>query len=167
MGGIPDVTEKLKSKYYAYKYTETIYVEDPEITVSRFKDNLLNCADSIKSLGAIPVFCTITRCNINDYNNSLLQKGSTSILYHQDHYSDMQEVLNQVIDKINSIIKETNQSNHLSTPHCHSAITKRRGTKGGYRIYAWELLRDGVHGTEKTLQAWADSLSAAIKCNRR
>ena len=60
MGGNPDVTEKIKSKYYAYKYTETIYVEDPEVTVSRFKHNLLNCADSIQSLGAIPVFCTIT-----------------------------------------------------------------------------------------------------------
>ena len=78
---------------------------------------------------------------------------------------EMQENLEDAIDDINAFIKHYNRTNQVSTPHCHTAIIRRRGRKGGYKINDWKALHDGVHGTKATIQAWADSIGAAIRLN--
>ena len=167
LGGIPDISEKVESSTPLYHYRGIIYVEDCENTISRVQDEIRSCQSAILQQGAIPIFCTISKYNLETYNNSLLENNRTSFLYHSDHYSDMQTRLDHTIDKINDFIIRTNISNNMRTPCLHSAIMKRRGrAKHGYYIYAWHMLKDGLHATKELKELWANSIKVAFDKNR-
>ena len=80
MAGVPDITIKLKT--HRPRYAEVIYREELDETVSRVEREINSIATCVKHLGAIPVFCTITKCNIQKYNHSLLTKNKTSALHY-------------------------------------------------------------------------------------
>lgn len=168
MAGIPDITDKHISQSYNYQYTECTYTEDPQDTVARLKKEINNCKEKITKAGAIPIFCTITQISIINYNQHLLNQRKTSILYHKDHYAEMQRKLEPVINEINHFIDTTNHNSHMSTPFCHTAIRNRRGKKGKtYWKNIYTKLRDGVHGTPETRKLWAQAIEGAIRNNRR
>ena len=166
MGGIPDITIKLNSYINRKKYTECIYTETPEITTTRIKQEIENCSHKIIQAGAIPSFATITSCDIAKYNRSLLTKRKTFHLAHTSHYISMQSNLEQALREINKFILDTNQRNNMSTPFCHTAIRKRRGTGKGYYKFMYDNLYDGVHGTDEIKGKWADAIKGAIRNNR-
>ena len=130
MAGIPDITDKHTSQNRHYRYTECTYTEHSNDTITRLKNEIKHCKDTITAAGAIPIFCTITHVSIADYNNHLLKEGKTTILHHQAHYTDMQIKLEATINEINHYIDTTNHNINMSTPMCHSAIRHRRGKKG-------------------------------------
>ena len=167
LAGSNDITEKLVSDSNHYWYTEVICVVDKDLAVIGLKQSIDDCARTIKSNGATPVFCTITNTNIDLYNHSLLANNNTSVLHHSPYYSTMQINITSTIEEINRYIIEINKRNNVSTPHCHSAIRKKRGRGKGYRVYDWSLLKDGLHATPQTKDLWAESIRAAIKNNDR
>ena len=130
--------------------------------------NIINDgAKKILDKGAVPIFCTITSCDLEKYNNFLLSDGQTSYLKYQHKYAEMQTNLESAIKEINAYIVKLNQSNSCSTPYCHSQIHKRRGGKKNYFKWLYDRLWDGVHGTEDTKIGWAHIISTAIEHNRR
>ena len=163
VAGIPDLTEKLKSQNPSYRYTETIFVEEPEAAASRIKIEITNCQKIISNQGIKPIFCTIPKMKIETYNNSLLKKRKTSILLHSEYYSDMQLRLNQTIDLLNSFIIDCNCSSRVATPCLNTTIKKRRGS--GYYVYLWHLYTDGLHAGEPLKEKWAACLQQAFEKN--
>ena len=163
--GVPDITRLVKDK--SEHYRECVYDEDPEITKDRYASELRKCQQEIKACGALPIFCTIARVNLEKYNHHTLHKHYTSHLKLQDQYSDMQKNLNQAIDSINHIIYTLNKSNGVSTPFLHQDITHRRGKKHKYFITRWELLYDGLHPADPLLPIWANTLSKVISKNEQ
>ena len=165
MGGVCDVTERLESEDENYRYREIVFLEEPEACADKVCRDIDNLAREIKEKDAIPVFATVTKANIGKYNQSELEAGKTSILYHSDFYDDMQKNSEIAIDIINGYIKRLNKANNVSTPLCHNVLIRRRGRKGKYRINNWKTLRDGVHGTYKTRNNWAKALKHAMDLN--
>lgn len=170
--GIPDISElvqspKLSKPYYAY--AEAIYIETPELTIERYKKDLIESQKTILKHGALPIFATIPSYNIETYNNYLLtKKRKTKILYHQDHYSEMQENLELVIITINKFITELNKKVGASTPFLHDTIRENRGTRGSrYSVYNWSRLFDGLHAGPKLTIKWAKVISKCIDCNQK
>jgi hypothetical protein len=167
LAGIPDITEKYTSTNPHYLYTECIHTEDPQHTIDRLKNDITHTNETILSLGAIPIFCTITHCNISMYNNFLLKRHKTSVQHHTQFYQDMHTRISHIIDTVNNFITATNRNNNMSTPLLHSCIKKKRGrAKKGYYIYKWDNLYDGLHGNDTTREHWARSLHIAITKNR-
>ena len=168
LAGIPDITDKHTSQNRYYRYTECTYTENSNATIARLKKEIQTCKNQIIAAGAIPIFCTITHVSIAEYNKHLLNEGKTTILYHQDHYTEMQIQLEVTINEINHYIDTVNHSQNMSTPMCHSAIRHRRGKKGGrkYMKNIYRKLKDGVHGTKETRKLWAAAIEGAIRNNR-
>ena len=170
MAGLPDISTKLEDKDTDYK--ECVYRSHPDESLQHFKRELNHCTREFKKAGAIPIFCTVTHCNLQTYNTSLLDKNMTTYLKHQHEYATMQTPLNNAIDIINEEIPLHNRriTPQVATPFLHSAIRKRTG--GGkkrrsvrYRL-DWKGLKDGCHGTPETRATWAKSIKSAIKINR-
>ena len=170
MAGINDITERVESPEYhrSYKYREVIFVEDPHICANSLITNIRNCASEIKRHNATPVFATITKANLANYNNSQLSEGHTRYLHQSDSYPIMQDQLNIAVDIVNGFIKTINRDNKVSTPYCHNVLIQKRGRKGrSYHVNRWEVLRDGIHGTWETRCSWAKALGAAMDCNSK
>ena len=79
LGGSNDITEKITSTNPHYWYTEVIFVKEKDSVVSDVKKSIDECARTIKKAGGIPVFCTITDCNLQHYNDYCLGQGYTHI----------------------------------------------------------------------------------------
>ena len=165
MAGLPDITVLVKNKSQNYK--ECIYESDPQETINKVKDEIDHCTNLIKQAGAITIFCTVTHANLKQYNESLLSDNKTAFLKYTSLYANMQPSLNHTIDEINRHIAYTNKLQSVATPHCHSAIRKRSGNRGGRYILNWKGLRDGVHGTAATRMLWAKAISSSIRLNRK
>ena len=167
IGGVPDISELVKSESRSFRYREVIYVEKCEDTIERVKKNIMICQSSVVRNGAVPIFCTIPKYNLALYNNSLLQNQKTTCLLHSEHYQDMQERMDSTIDSVNDFIIRTNARNNVHTPCLHTSIKRRRGRAGhGYYVYLWHLLKDGLHAGDYLLTEWAKALKAAIRKNR-
>ena len=91
MGGVNDVTERVESEDYRYNYREVIFVQDPELCANQVCADIDALSDAIKEKGATPVFATVTKANISNYNDSELELGRTSTLFHSEFYEDMQK----------------------------------------------------------------------------
>ena len=167
LGGVPDITELAKSSSPDFWYRESIFVHDSAPTIDKVKAEIMSCQAHIIKQGAVPIFCTIAKFNLNIYNNSLLKDGKTSILYHSDHYDDMQIRIDEVIDSVNDFIIKINRDIHMKTPCVHTCIKERRGSSGhGYYTYNWGLFKDGLHARPRLYQNWAKSLKVAFRKNR-
>lgn len=125
IAGIPDLTEKLTSKNPRYRYTECIFVEEPEVAANRVKQEIVISKQSMCDYGVRPIFCTIPKMNIRIYNNSLLKKRKTLSLLHSDHYTDMQIRLNKTIDLLNSFIIQCNIDSRVCTPCLNTTVKTR------------------------------------------
>ena len=78
-----------------------------------------------------------------------------------------QSNLETALVSINKHICKVNQENNMSTPYCHTAIRKRKGKHPRYYYkHAYDLLWDGVHGTDTTRDKWAEAIQGAIRTNR-
>ena len=163
VGGACDVTERKQS----HRYKEYVLYDSAESVIERMKQDILSCHSKISSHGVLVIFATIPKFNLETYNNSLLQRNKTTALYHTEHYQEMQDRINNVLNEINNFICETNRKHRVSIPFLHTTIMKRRGNKKrAYYIYLWHLLYDGLHATDELKTLWAASLKAAIKKNR-
>lgn len=168
MGGIPDITQKISNYHHkSGKYTECIYTEPIQDTITRLTHAIDNTDSRIRQSGAVPCFCTITSCDIQKYNSHLLAQGKTYTLDHKENYPVMQTNLENALEAINKHIYTVNLKNKMSTPFCHTAIRKRQGKKPRYYYkHVYNLLRDGVHGTDATKDKWAEAIEGAIRNNR-
>ena len=144
--GIPDITTLAKDDY---GYRECIYLESPLETADRYLQDLEKCRNTILELGSLPIFATIPKCNLEIYNNHMLNDGSTSQLKYQDQYAKMQDNLNQAIDSINGRIYRLNKQTQVSTPFLHCSIMEHRGRKNKrYYVYKYDRYRDGLHAPD-------------------
>ena len=160
--GVPDISRLVKGP----NYRECIYDEEPSATAERYCNNLSSCQQSILRHGALPVFATIPKFNIEIYNNDQLSKGNTSVLHYEDQYKSMQANLVTAIDTINSHIYNINRSINVSTPFLHSTIIERRGRKNRrYNVHRWDKFTDGLHPSEHLRSCWADVLQRAMSLN--
>ena len=166
LAGSNDITTLAKD--YTHNYRECIYTGTIANTITDIKRDLAVCADTIRKKQATPIFCTITPFNIALYNQSLLEANSTYTLKHKHEYETWQKQIDEIVNKVNDHIIETNTLNSLATPMCHRCIIKHHGTKTrGYKRTNWKFLKDGLHGDKKFRKAWAQSISAAILINRK
>ena len=168
LGGVPDITEKVKSKSpSSYHYTEIIFAHESETVIEKVKTEIKSCQSHILKKGAVPVFCTISKFNLNIYNNSLLEDRKTSILLHSEFYDDMQTRIDIGVDAINDYIIKLNSAINMKTPCLHTSLKKRRGSSGhGYYVYDWGLYKDGLHANDRIRSDWAKSLKVAFCKNR-
>lgn len=169
MGGIPDITQKLKTQHPRNHptYTECIYTDPIPSTISKIKHEIDKCAKKILDKGAKPCFCTITSCDIAKYNRNLLQRRKTHTLHYTQQYTSMQTNLETALEDINKYILETNRKHNMSTPFCHTVIRKRKGkSPKHYYKHQYDLLWDGVHGNQETRDKWGRAIEGAIRNNR-
>ena len=168
--GINDVTDLLVSK--EVKYKECVMLFSAETIFEKVSILINDCRQAIIKRGAVPIFATIPKMNLADYNNHLLYKAKfykrTKFVVHSEFYPDMQTRLNQAIDKINNYICETNRKLEVSIPFLHTTIMKRCGSKKTkvYYKYLWDLLHDGLHAGDELNGKWAETLCIAIGKNR-
>ena len=85
--GIPDITTILKNKEEHYR--ECIYAEEPQTTIDRLTHELQQCKESLVRRGALPIFATIARVSLANYNNYFVTKNKTSYLKHSEDYTVM------------------------------------------------------------------------------
>ena len=89
--GVPDITEKIDfTNRRHFHYREIIYVSDPATTIKKLKTQFETTQSEILQHGAIPIFATILKFNLSIYNLYLRKTNRTSVLYHTDHYKEMQ-----------------------------------------------------------------------------
>ena len=160
LGGIPDIMQKLKDN----KYEEVIFTESEEHTISRITAEIDSISSKIKSVGAIPIFCTICTINIEKWNTARLHQIKTKQLKYTYQYNYMQQTLNSTIDTINKHIINTNKSNNMHTPLTHKTIKHAKGN--GKYTYKYNLLNDGVHANEEAKMDWAKTIIHAVSLNR-
>ena len=60
--GILDITSIQKNSREHYR--ECIYTENPDTTIDKIQNDLLECQKSLLERGALPIFCTIPNVNI-------------------------------------------------------------------------------------------------------
>ena len=163
--GVCDITEKIGKK--RDQYAECLFTKDSAHVIENIKNEIALCRSSVIRRGGLPIFATIPRLNLCIYNNSLLSKKYTKHLLHSDKYPEMQTQINEIIDKINIYICETNRNLEVSIPFLHTTIMKRSGKKGRthYR-YLWNLFEDGLHAGIELNKLWAESLTIAMGKNR-
>ena len=166
VAGLPDITTKLTKDFYLNgekcRYEEIIFTEDPTATIHRVQNIIRDAETKIKAVNAIPVFTTITPCNINRYNHHRLEKHFTSHLEYFQDYSHQQERLHTAIATINQIIHLVNSQNEVVTPKLAQLVTYKR--RGHWR-YRYGRLYDGTHATPKLNKKWAKILDKIIAKN--
>ena len=149
------------------KYRECTYTGNVTDTIENIKQNITECSDTIKSLNATPIFCTITPVNIKDYNQHMLRKRWTHTLIHEDKYPVWQSQIEEIIESVNTFIIHLNSSNSLTTPLCHKCIIRHHGKRRrGFKAISWNLLKDGIHGDDKIKKQWTICILNAIAKNR-
>ena len=159
MGGIPDITTRLKGK----DYDEVIFEGESHTVaasvIEKFKElkSLENAANKI-------VFCTITTVDLFKWNSVRVEQQKTKFLYHIHKYSDMQHNLNTCINEINRSLTEINSDSYLHTPFLHRFVTKNK--RNGRKHYQYQWLEDGVHPSRELVLKWIEQLETAIKVNQ-
>ena len=173
MAGIPDTTTLVKNMHNGKHYKETILAKSNDEIITHLKESFDNSAKSVREAGGKPIFCTITGMDISKYNKTLLMKGKTHTLLHQDQYTVWQNHIDTIIQITNAHIIELNREEKVATPHCHSAIRKHRGRSGkhsgkhsGHYITDYSMLYDGLHAGDKCKKLWAKAIMGAIKKNQ-
>ena len=68
--GIPNLTRLLKSS----NYRECIFDEEPSNSIDKYCRELKECQKSLLRRGALPIFATIARANLQIYNNHFIEK---------------------------------------------------------------------------------------------
>ena len=121
------MTEILKDRNQHYR--ECIYSEESQVTIDRFTTELQSCKDYLVRHGALPIFATVPRLSIANYNNFFVSHNTTSFLRYSAEYPAMQGKLNTTIDTINDFIYNLNKSTGVSTPFLHISIMEQRGSK--------------------------------------
>ena len=167
--GVPDITEKIDSTNRRhYNYREIIYVSDPARTIEKLKTQFETTQSEILQHGVIPIFATIPKFNLSIYNLYLRKTNRTSVLYHTDHYKEMQNITNTIINELNGHLSKLNKKVKMSTPFLHDTITEYRGHKQEcYLIYRWDLLRNGLHASDVLADKWASVLQNCFRLNRQ
>ena len=162
--GIPDITRLVKD--YREGHRECIYDEDPAVTAERYYAELQDCQNAIKCRGALPIFVTIPKTNLDKYNHYCLEHNKTSVLKFTDQYPAMQIQLDEAINQINHHIYNLNKRVRVSTPFLHQSLTERRGPKSArYYVTKYDLLYDGLHAVKKMRKIWAGILTRTMAKN--
>ena len=148
-------------------YKEVIFSKNPDSVIDDIKNEIAFCRTKILQRGALPIFATIPKLNLELYNKFLVDDNRTSDLRYTHKYPEMQSQIDLVIDRVNVFICETNRKLEVSIPFLHTTIMKRRGSKGkAYYKYLWDLMYDGLHAGNDLKKLWGESLTVAIQKNR-
>ena len=166
LAGIPDATTLLKDDNPGQNYKEVILTKSEQELIDHLRLEIVTTSNRIRDAGGRPIFSTITNIDLTKYNTSLLKRGKTHALQHQDSYDTMQTQLDNIFTQTNNFIVNHNRHNNVATPHCHSAIRKHKGRSGaGYYFTDYQMLYDGIHGGDKAKSLWAKAIKGAIKKN--
>ena len=122
--GVPDITSLVKDRNENYR--ECIYNNEPSHTTDNYVMDLKECQREILKCGALPIFATITKINIRNYNMHSLDNNKTSCLKFSDKYQIMQSKLDQAINLINVEIHKLNKKIGVSSPFSSISLRKKR-----------------------------------------
>ena len=163
MAGICDLTTKISDQ--RNHYAEVTFTSTPESSIRNLKSEIIHLRDSILSVNATPVFCTICPQNIQIYNNNLLSKEKTLSLKHEKDYHHMQTNLHKAVELANIFINTINHELNLHTPILHRSILHFKG-KGKKTYFRYSKFTDGCHPNQELKQEWARLLIGAMAKNR-
>ena len=162
IAGLCDLTEKKEGGHRTYQ--EIIYTKTPEATQDQIRTKISNLNNKVISLGAMPVFCTITPSHLKTWNLHRRDIGATSHLLYEHKYDQMQVDLHKAVHLANDIVIERNEHNHVHTPHLHCHFEHRKSK--GKKYFQYKNMTDGCHPNMTIKEGWALSLGVTIEKNR-
>ena len=174
MGGIPDITTRLKGNGWGRNapYEEVVMDTDVPTTLDYVHAEIRSSEKRLKRMGAVPVFCTVTTMDLEAYNLHRMYKGKTSCLMYRHQYPRMQIELNEAILKVNDIIREVNVQNGVMTPDfarytmtAREVLSETQDTKFKIRTGP-SRFTDGCHPTKELSNKWSYHLANVQKDNR-
>ena len=160
--GLCDLTTRLKTRHYEEIIFETVKCDEIKLQTKASLQHIHQFA--IKE-DVIPIFTTIYPMSLNDWNMNRLHQNKTSYLNYQDDYISMQNSLQALIEDLNKFIVQLNLSIGMTTPLIHKHLVHYRGK--GNTTYKLNLLIDGCHPCPTLMSNIANSISQAIKKNRK
>ena len=149
--------------YPGVRYEEVIFNEKPEEAVDRVLKSIREVDREVKLLGAEPVFCTVVPCSLRVWNHYRLNIGCSAFLQHHNHYEDMQHLLLQATQALNTRIIAHNTENNMQTPHIADTVIRNFGN--GEKRVQYKRLWDGVHACDTLTTKWAKKLLLAMRSN--
>ena len=134
LAGLPDITSFERSSNGMYQ--EVVIWETAEEASLRVIQTIREAEETVKELGAIPIFCTVAPMSLKTWNSKGLQQHKTTHLKHSQHYFgpsqdnphytyNMQITLENAVTHINQNIYSINHHNGMYTPKIAEFIFKR------------------------------------------
>ena len=170
VGGLPDVTERIKDK----NYEEIIFPthEDPDMTSARIINDIETFYSTIlyKYTNTFPIFSTIGSQSLQTWNNHRHRTNKTTYLLHAHQYADMQTFLEHSIHIVNCHIKQVNDRHNFTTPNFARFITKDENLNDdspkGLGRPKYGRLSDGCHLKSEKANQWRSHFLDVCQDNR-
>ena len=165
IGGMPDLTTRLREGRGANRYEEVIFNEDVEEVVDRVAEQYRRASREIKSMNVTPVFATISPIHLRSWNLMRLAQRKTVRLYHAENYRHMQTQHELCVQMINRHISAINDENGLQTPRLAKHVLQKRGKNKNYRFRS-DRFEDGCHPSQDLVERWVRELQECMDVNR-
>ena len=168
LGGLPDLTKRLKNNPTQPKYEEVIMEGNAKTNTERIMKEITTMYDKISRTGAKIIICPIVPSNISKWNYTRLTQHKTLSLKQFGLYPEMQHTLHQTVTQVNKEVTILNSSHNLRTPFINrSVITSFKVTENQTPKYkfSYNNFQDGVHPNRLLAQIWCDKLSESISKN--
>ena len=169
VGGLPDVTQRIKDT----KYEEVIFPthENPDQTANRVINDIeIFSSEILKYTNTFPIFSTIGSQSLQTWNNHRHRTHKTQYLLHTHQYEDMQAFLEHSIHIINCHIKQVNNRYHFTTPNFARFITKDEDLNDdspkGLGRPKYGRLSDGCHLKSEKANQWRSHFLDVCQDNR-
>ena len=169
VGGLPDITERIKDR----EYDEIIFPtnKDPDqVSTSIINSIEFFSKEIIKCYNTFPVFATIGTQSLETWNTHRHRTRKTKYLLHQHNYNDMQAFLEHTIHIVNCHIKHINTRHGLITPNYARHITTDENlddpSPRGLGRPRYSRLSDGCHLKSEKNAKWRSHLLDTMQDNR-
>lgn len=166
MGGLPNLTKRLKGKNYEEVIMET---ENSEL-VSIIMTEIRTIHSQFSKSNIKTVFCPVIPSNLEKWNQTRLRQHKTNRLPHSHKYPEMQKLLQYTVIELNREITTFNKQNKLATPFIttKTIVSLKPNCKIPSPRYKFQYINlpDGVHLNEHLGGVVAKQLMKAIITNQ-
>lgn len=171
IGGIPDITTRLRGNGWGPRYEEVVMNTEVGTTLDYINAELRDCEKRLKKKGVVPVFATVATMDLETWNLHRLAKKKTSCLHYQANYPSMQMELNESIFGVNELVRQINAENGVKDPDLARYImTPREGCcdrETRFKIRTGPTkFKDGCHPTPSVASEWSFHLTEVQQENR-
>ena len=166
VGGMPDLTTRVKEGRGPSRYEEVIFKEDVEEAVERVAELYRRANLEVKQTGVTPVFATISPIHLRTWNLERLAQRKTTHLQHIHEYRHMQNQHELCVQILNRHISAINEENGMQTPRLAKHVLQKRGKNQNYRFRTDRFGKDGCHPSQKLVERWIRELQECMEVNR-